>query len=173
MQNKSSQVKSITFSQGSPISHWLVSKGALRRECIVFERTCDAEQRIHEPCACLRVPCSSRLQSIVGCRGFICIIRVQLSYLPAAKKNNSVVKFVSLKQIIRKASFVHHKSFSSWKVDFLNFKKRPNINLYVWTLFWFFEDSKLAYKTTKFKAKLPGRDFGQKHELQFFEKYVM
>ena len=109
-------------------------------------------------------------------RGFICIIRVQLPYLPAAKKNNSVVKFVSLKQIIRKASLVHHKSFFSWKADFLNFKKRPNINLYVeyWrTLFLFFEDSKLPYKTTKFKAKSPGRDFGKKHELQLLEKYVM
>ena len=36
------------------------------RECIVFERTRDTEQRIHEPCACLWVPYSSRLQPIVG-----------------------------------------------------------------------------------------------------------
>ena len=35
------------------------------RECIVFERTHDTEQRIHEPCACLWVPCSSCLQLII------------------------------------------------------------------------------------------------------------
>ena len=36
------------------------------RECIVFKRTRDTEQRIREPCAGLQVPCSSHLQPIVG-----------------------------------------------------------------------------------------------------------
>ena len=36
------------------------------RQRIVFERIRDTEQRIHKPCACLWVPCSSRLQPIVG-----------------------------------------------------------------------------------------------------------
>ena len=36
------------------------------RECIVLEWTHDTEQRIHEPCACLWVPCSSCPQPIIG-----------------------------------------------------------------------------------------------------------
>ena len=36
------------------------------RECIVFEWTHDTEQRIHEPCVCLWVPCSSCPQPIIG-----------------------------------------------------------------------------------------------------------
>ena len=35
------------------------------RECFVFERTRDTDQGIHEPCACLWVPCSSRRQPII------------------------------------------------------------------------------------------------------------
>ena len=34
-------------------------------------------------------------------------------------------------KIIRKVSSAHHKSFFSWKVEFLSLKKRPNINLHV------------------------------------------
>ena len=48
-------------------------------------------------------------------------------------------------------------SFFSWIIDsFLSFEKRPNIDLYVEysrTLIWFSEDSKFAYKITKFYAK--------------------
>ena len=35
------------------------------------------------------------------------------------------------------------------------------------------EDSELADKTTRFYAKWPVRNFGQKHELQFLEKYAI
>ena len=35
-----------------------------------------------------------------------------------------------------------------------------------------FEDSKFAYKTTKFYAKWLVRNFGQKHELQYLDKYA-
>ena len=54
-------------------------------------------------------------------------------------------------KIIRKASSARHKTLFSWKVNFLSFKKRPNINLsvgYSRTLM-IFESSKFA-KTTKF-----------------------
>ena len=71
-------------------------------------------------------------------------------------------------KIIRKASLAHHNYFS--------FKKRPNISLYVGysrTLIWFFDDFKFAYKTTKFYAKWLVRNFGQKHELQYLEKFAM
>ena len=60
-------------------------------------------------------------------------------------------------KIILKASSVHHKFFS--------FKKRPNINLYVEysrTLIRFFQNSKFAYKTTKFYSKWTVLNFGQK-----------
>ena len=66
------------------------------RECIVFERTRDTEQRIHEP---WRV-CESHAHPVFSqsSGGFICIIRVWLSH-SAAKKNNTTAKFiVSLKQ---------------------------------------------------------------------------
>ena len=36
------------------------------RECIAFEWTRDTDQRIHKLCVCWCVPCSSRLQPIVG-----------------------------------------------------------------------------------------------------------
>ena len=36
------------------------------RECIVFGWTRDTQQGIYEPCSCLWVSCSSRLQPIVG-----------------------------------------------------------------------------------------------------------
>ena len=51
-------------------------------ECIVFERTRDTEQRIHEPC--VRV-CESRAHLVFNqsSSGFICNIRVWLPYLPA------------------------------------------------------------------------------------------
>ena len=35
------------------------------------------------------------------------------------------------------------------------------------------EDSELAYKTTRFYAKWPVRNFGQKHELQFLDRYAV
>ena len=35
------------------------------------------------------------------------------------------------RQIIQKASSAHHNFFFCWKVDFLSFKKRPIINLYI------------------------------------------
>ena len=112
------------------------------RECIVFEQARDTDQRIHEPCACLWVPCSSRycrpLRKIITQRNVLCL----------------------WSKIIRKASLAHHNVFS--------FKKRPNISLYVENsrnLIWFFEDFKFAYKTTKFYAKWLVRNFRQKHEL--------
>ena len=81
--------------------------------------------------------------------------------------------FWRLKKLLRRTI---NRFFFSWKVDFLSFKKRPNINLYIEysrTLIWVFEDSKFAYKTTKFYAKWPVRNFGQKHDLQYLEKYAM
>ena len=66
------------------------------RECIVFEQIRDTEQRIHEP---WRV-CESRVYPVFSqlSGGFICIIRLWMSY-SAAKKNNNTAKFiVSLKQ---------------------------------------------------------------------------
>ena len=68
------------------------------RECIVFERTRDTEQRIHKPCAYLWVPCSSCLQLIITW------IYLQLTRMavhltagiflsPAARKNNNTAKF--------------------------------------------------------------------------------
>ena len=38
------------------------------------------------------------------------------------------------------------------------------------TLTSFFEDFKFAYKSTNFYSKWPVCNFGQKHELQYFEK---
>ena len=58
--------------------------------------------------------------------------------------------FWRLKKLLRRTI---NRFFFSWKVDFLSFKKRPNINLYIEysrTLIWVFEDSKFAYKTTNF-----------------------
>ena len=52
---------------------------------------------------------------------------------------------------------------------------RPNISLsveYSRTLIWFFEDFKSAYETTKFYVKWLVRNFGQKHELQYLEKFA-
>ena len=80
--------------------------------------------------------------------------------------------------MFKKASSAYHKSFffPEKTADFLSFKKRPNINLhveYLRTLTWVFEDSKFAYKTTKFYGKWPVRNFGQKRDLQYLEKYAM
>ena len=50
------------------------------RECIVFERTRDTEQRIHEPCACLWVRAHPVFNQSLG--RFICNMRVQVSHLP-------------------------------------------------------------------------------------------
>ena len=75
----------------------------------------------HEPCACLCVPCSSRLQPIVS---WIHLhhTRIDVSFArwnflsPAAKENVNIAKsIVSLKQIIRKASSALHKSIFSLK----------------------------------------------------------
>ena len=58
---------------------------------------------------------------------------------------------------------------------FFSFKKRPNTSLYVEysrTLTPFFEDFKFAYKSTKFYAKWPVRNLGQKHELQYLKKFA-
>ena len=62
-----------------------------------------------------------------------------------------------------------------WKVHFLSFKKRPYTNRYVEysRTYDFFEDRKFAYKTTEFYTKWPVRNFGQKHEFQYLEKYAM
>ena len=74
-------------------------------ECIVFERTRDTEQRIHEPCVRVcesRFP--SRLQPIVE---WIYLQHTRMAavfarrnfLLPVAKKNNNAAEFnVSLKQ---------------------------------------------------------------------------
>ena len=51
------------------------------RECIVFERTRDTEQRIHEPCACLWVRAHPVFNQSLG--RFICNMRVQVSHLLA------------------------------------------------------------------------------------------
>ena len=37
---------------------------------------------------------------------------------------------------------------------------------------WFFKDLKFAYKTSKFYAKRLVCNFGQKHELQYLEKFA-
>ena len=75
-----------------------------KRECIVFERTRETEQRIHKPWACLWVSCSSRLQPIVE---WIHLRHTRMAaafarwnfLLPVAKKSNNAAKFnVSLKQ---------------------------------------------------------------------------
>ena len=70
------------------------------RECIVLEWwTRDTEQRIHEPCACLWVLCSSYLQLIVGwihlhhSRMAVAFARWNF-LLPVPKKNNKVAKFI-------------------------------------------------------------------------------
>ena len=143
------------------------------KECIVFERTRDTDQRIHEPWACLWVPCSSRLQPIVGwiisTLRDICSICLLEFFMHVAKKNSNAVKSsVSLKQ--NQFGRLHWRT-----VNFVSFKKWPNISLYVehsQTLIWFFEDFKFAYKTTKFCAKWLVRNFGQKHELQYLEKFA-
>ena len=69
--------------------------------------------------------------------------------------------------MFKKASSAYHKSF------FFFLKSRPNINLYIeysQTLIWVFEDSKFTYKTTKFYAEWPVRNFEQKRDLQYLEK---
>ena len=125
------------------------------RECIAFERTRDTDQRIHESCACLWVPCSSRLQPIVGWIIFILcdnvishICPLELVYCMPLKKIITRQNFLCLwSKIILKASLAHHK------INFVSFKKKPNISLYVeysQTFVWFFEDFKFAYKTTNF-----------------------
>ena len=38
---------------------------------------------------------------------------------------------------------------------------------------WFFEDSKFAYKTTKFYTKWHEHNFRQKHEHWYLEKFAM
>ena len=61
-------------------------------------------------------------------------------------------------------------------MNFPCFKKKPNISLHVEysrTLIWFFEDCKFAYKTTKFYPKWIVSNFGQKHKLQYLEKFAM
>ena len=61
-------------------------------------------------------------------------------------------------------------------INFVSFKKRPNSSLYVQysrTLIWFFKDFKFAYKTTKFYTKWLVHNFGQKHKLQYLEKFAV
>ena len=103
--------------------------------------------------------------------GFICIIRVSLSHLPAGVfyclPQRKIIKPQNVlylwSKIIRKASSANYKFiFCS--------KKIPNIYLYVdylRVLIWFFEDSKSAYK---FYAKWPVGTFGQKPELHLEKK---
>ena len=141
------------------------------RECIVFEGTRDTEQRIHEPCACLWVPCSSCLQLIIGCiyLHLTCMaahLTAGIFYRLPLRKVITPQNFLRLwRKIIQKASLAHHKFFS--------FKKRPNISLYdecLPTLIWFFEDSKFVYKATKLYTKCNLR---QKHELQYLKYFSM
>ena len=82
-----------------------------KRGSIAFERTRDTEQRIHELCACLWVPCSSRLSVLASC-AYGCAFTRWNFLLHTAKKNNNAVKcFVfQVKLVIRKASLAHHKS---------------------------------------------------------------
>ena len=143
------------------------------RECIVFERTRDTDQRIHEPCACLWVPCSSRLQPIVGVDHFY--HTWYLSHLPAVffllhalRKIITQQIFCLWSKIIRKASLAQH--------IFFRFQKRPNVSLYVEysrTWRWFSEDFQFPYKTTKFYAKWLVRNLGQKRELQYLENLLL
>ena len=120
------------------------------RECIVFERTRDTDQRIHEPCACLWVPCSSRLQPIVGwiisiLRDICRICPLEFFFCMLLRKIITQRNCLCLwSKIIRKASLAHNNCFT--------FKKEPNISLYVEysrILIWFFEDFKFANKTNK------------------------
>ena len=148
-------------------------------ECIVFERTRDTEQRIHEQCACLWVPCSSRLQPVVAWN-HLHHTRMVTAFarwnflLPVAKKNNNAATFnVSLKQNNsrqqkkRKEKYKWESKLTSCfnnqgcyflrlhrrTINSFSFKNTQSINLYVQysrILIWFFENYKLAYKTAKF-----------------------
>ena len=43
---------------------------------------------------------------------------------------------------------------------------------YMWTSIWLFKDFKFAYNTTWFYTKQLVRNFGQKHKLQYLEKFA-
>ena len=143
------------------------------RECIVFEPTRDTERKIHEPFPCLWVPCWSSLICICICSmcAYGCAFARWNFLLHAAKKNNNAAKFFSLKQNNSTGIII-----GASNINFFTFKKRPNISLHVKnsrTLLWFFEDYKFVYKTTKSYAKWLVCNFGQKHEIQYLEKFAM
>ena len=120
------------------------------KESIIYERTRDTDQRIHEPSACLWVPCTSpsstnRLVDHFHPTRYVSRLPGRIFYWMLRRKIITQRNFLCLwSKIIRKASFSHHKFFS--------FKKRPNISLYVEhsrSLIWFFEDFKFAYHRLK------------------------
>ena len=94
------------------------------RECIVFKRTRDTQQRIHESCACLWMPGLFRLQPVVGwihlyhTRTAVAFARWNflLYCLRWGKIITPQNSFCLWRKILRKASiiFAQHKS-SLWK----------------------------------------------------------
>ena len=73
------------------------------RECIVFERTRDTEQRIHEPCACLSsvfiLSSTNHHVDLFATYTYGCAFNCWNFLSPAARKNNNTAKFfVSLKK---------------------------------------------------------------------------
>ena len=94
------------------------------RKCIVFKRTRDTQQRIHESCACLWMPGLFRLQPVVGwihlyhTRTAVAFARWNflLYCLRWGKIITPQNSFCLWRKILRKASiiFAQHKS-SLWK----------------------------------------------------------
>ena len=129
---------------------------------IVFERTRDTEQRIQGQKKHEREHVIQDRESTSRVQACESLVPAGILYCMQLRKIITPQNFLSVwSKIIRKASLAHHK--------FPCFKKRPNISLHVEysrTLIWFFEDFKFAYKTTK-------RNFGQKHKLQYLEKFAM
>ena len=101
------------------------------RECIVSERTRDTEQRFHEPCACLWVPCSSRLAF---------------------------------------AAYAYGRAFARWNF-LLHAAKQNTLNIRGLE-YEFSEILSLLIRPLNFTQN-DERNFGQKHELQYLEKFAM
>ena len=117
-----------------------------------FERTRDTDQRIHEPCACSWVPCSSRSYgiSVAFARWnlFIACATKTMKRRPCWCPKPILWEMNSF--LMQTLSFDPINLHRCWPREW-----KHSISLYVeYSQTLFFEDCKFAYKTTKFLRKM-------------------